>query len=107
MSAAAGQKTLSRGERLWAEEISGLLGATTSLAPAARTAVIAVVESLADDATESPETRRDARALLASLHTGQVLEAARPNANAPTQRREEAVPLGRAHLLTRRLASAA
>ena len=68
--AAAGELPVAREQRLWGEEVAQLLGAGTSLEPAARGAVLAVLASLADDPTESAQTRRDVRALLVALGTG-------------------------------------
>lgn len=67
--------TLAREEALWAEEVARVLGAAASFEPAARAAVLAVLQSLADDATESPATRRDVRALLDALDAGTTLGA--------------------------------
>ena len=68
--------SVSREQRLWAEEVARLLGAATSFGPAVRAAVVSVLESLAVDGIESSATRVDARALLTAVESARALETA-------------------------------
>jgi hypothetical protein len=61
---AASQLPLGREQALWAKAIEELHASAANLEPAARISVRLVLESLVHDATETPETREDVRALL-------------------------------------------
>jgi hypothetical protein len=67
---------LRRDGRLWTEEVARVLEGTSAFEhAAARSAVLRVLTSLAADATESPATRRDARALLGAFTVAEILQA--------------------------------
>jgi hypothetical protein len=87
--AAANEHPITREQRLWNEEVARLLGAATTLEPAKRGAVLAVLQSLVDDPTESPETRRDVPALLDALNTGTTPSAVLHTEDARVEPRHE------------------
>jgi hypothetical protein len=89
MLAAANEHPITREQRLWDEEVARLLGAATTLKPAIRGAVLAVLQSLVADPTESAETRRDVRALLDALDTPTTLSTVLRTEDARAESRRE------------------
>ena len=65
---------VTREQSLWDQEVARVLEAASTFASPARAAVLGVLTSLADDPTETLETRQDVRALL--VEVGEILHVA-------------------------------